>query len=62
MYYGLQGKQVFVRRLRLQRKKLKEMEARPFKDICDADRVQRKMQINFYAFRGPKAPQWGELI
>jgi len=41
---------------------VKEGEARPFQDICDADRVHRKMQITFYAFGGPKAPQWGGLI
>ena len=38
------------------------MEARPFQDACDANRVQRELQITFHAFGGPKAPQWGGLI
>ena len=53
---------MLAHRLRLRRTKVKEMEARPFQDICDADKVHRKMQIIFHAFGGPKAPQWGGLI
>jgi len=38
------------------------MEARPFQDACDVDRVQRELQIIFHSFGGPKVPQWGGLI
>ena len=42
MYYTLQRLEVSAHRLRLRRTKVKEMEARPFEDACDADRVQIK--------------------
>lgn len=46
-----------TRLLRVQRKMVKEMEERHFQDACDANKVQRKLQIIFHDFRGLKAPQ-----
>jgi len=41
---------------------VKEMEARPFQDDCDANKVYRSCRIIFHSSGGPKAPQWGGLI
>lgn len=37
------------------------METRPFKDVCDADKVQRSGRL-FSCFGGKKTPQWKGLI
>jgi len=41
-------------RLRLRRTKVKEMEARPFHDACDADKVQRSCKLFFMILEDQK--------
>jgi hypothetical protein len=45
---------VSAHRLRLRRTKVKEMEARPFQDTCDADKVQRSCRLFFMLLEDQK--------
>ena len=61
MYYRLQRLQVSSDCLRLQRTKVKEMEARPFQDTYDVDKVQRSWKLFFSCFWRTKSSSMGSI-